>query len=92
MSQHGDDPATKPATNPGANPDADTRPGTDIDPKLLELLVHPLTHEPLQYDRRRGLLIAPRAGVAFPIRDGVPILLLDEAETLDDDAQQDPAP
>lgn len=74
MSQPADDPAA-------------ARPDAEIDPKLLELLVHPLTHEPLQYDRQRGLLIAPRAGVAFPIRDGVPILLLDEAEALDDPPQ-----
>ena len=55
-----------------------------VDPKLLEILVCPLTKGPLEYDREGQRLISRRAGLAFPIRDGIPILLPDEAETLDD--------
>jgi len=55
----------------------------DIDPKLLEILVCPLTKEALQYDRKAGELISRKAGLAFPVRDGVPIMLVDEARPLD---------
>ena len=54
-----------------------------IDPKLLEVLVCPLTKGPLVYDRANGELISERAGLAFPIRDGIPIMLIDEARKLD---------
>jgi uncharacterized protein YbaR (Trm112 family) len=54
-----------------------------IDPKLLELLVCPLTKGPLIYDRAAGELISKRAGLAFPVRDGIPIMLVDEARKLD---------
>jgi uncharacterized protein YbaR (Trm112 family) len=54
-----------------------------IDPKLLELLVCPLTKGPLSYDRAAGELISERAGLAFPVRDGIPIMLVDEARKLD---------
>ncbi|HQT89214.1 MAG TPA: Trm112 family protein [Acidiphilium sp.] len=54
-----------------------------IDPKLLELLVCPLTKGPLVYDRAAGELISERAGLAFPVRDGIPIMLVDEARKLD---------
>ncbi len=56
-----------------------------IDPKLLELLVCPLTKGPLRYDRRRQELISDQAGLAYPIRDGIPIMLVDEARTLRED-------
>jgi uncharacterized protein len=56
-----------------------------VDPKLLEILVCPLTKEPLRYDAERQELISERAGLAYPIRDGIPIMLVDEARTLDDD-------
>ncbi len=56
-----------------------------IDPKLLELLVCPLTKGPLRYDRRRQELISDQAGLAYPIRDGIPIMLVDEARTLGED-------
>lgn len=56
-----------------------------IDPKLLELLVCPLTKTPLHYDRDRQELISKAAGLAFPIRDGVPIMLPDEARVLDEE-------
>ena len=55
---------------------------TRIDPKLLEVLVCPLTKGPLEYDREAGELISPKAGLAFPVRDGIPILLIDESQTL----------
>ena len=53
------------------------------DPKMLELLVCPLTHGPLVYDREANELISKKAKLAFPIREGVPIMLVDEARTLD---------
>jgi len=55
-----------------------------LDPKLLEVLVCPITKEPLTYDREREELISRKAGLAYPIRNGVPIMLPDEARTLSD--------
>jgi uncharacterized protein YbaR (Trm112 family) len=55
----------------------------EIDPKLLEILVCPLTKGPLTYDRAAQELISPEAGLAYPIRDGIPIMLADEARPLD---------
>jgi uncharacterized protein YbaR (Trm112 family) len=57
-----------------------------VDPKLLEILVCPLTKGPLRYDMEAGELISEQAGLAYPIRDGIPIMLVDEARRLDDDA------
>lgn len=54
-----------------------------IDPKLLEILVCPLTKGPLVYDRANSELISEKAGLAFPIRDGIPIMLIDEARQID---------
>ena len=54
----------------------------EIDPKLLEILVCPLTKGPLVYDRARQELISKKAGLAYPIRDGIPIMLSDEAREL----------
>ncbi|WP_286829417.1 MULTISPECIES: Trm112 family protein [Kordiimonas] len=54
------------------------------DPKLLELLVCPVTHATLEYDEAAQELISRKAGLAFPIRDGIPILLSDEARQLED--------
>lgn len=56
-----------------------------VDPKLLEILVCPLTKGPLTYDRAAQELISQRARLAYPIRDGIPIMLIDEARSLDDD-------
>jgi hypothetical protein len=56
-----------------------------VDPKLLDLLVCPLTKGPLRYDRARQELISDQAGLAYPIRDGIPIMLVDEARPLDED-------
>ena len=58
--------------------------GAPVDPKLLELLVCPVTKGPLSYDRARNELISEKAGLAFPIRDGIPIMLVDEARQIDD--------
>lgn len=55
---------------------------TEVDPKLLEILVCPLTKTPLIYDRKRQELISKKAGLAFPVRDGVPILLVEEARKI----------
>jgi uncharacterized protein len=55
-----------------------------IDPKLLEILVCPLTKGPLRYDEEAGELVSDQAGLAYPIRDGIPIMLVDEARRLDD--------
>ncbi len=57
-----------------------------VDPKLLEILVCPLTKGPLRYDRENQELISEQAGLAYPIRDGIPIMLVEEARPLDDDA------
>jgi len=58
---------------------------SDIDPKLLEILVCPLTKSPLRYDRAAQELISDEAGLAYPIRDSIPIMLVDEARPLRDD-------
>jgi uncharacterized protein YbaR (Trm112 family) len=54
----------------------------DVDPRLLEVLVCPLTKAPLVYDRAAQELISLEAGLAYPIRDGIPIMLPDEARKL----------
>jgi uncharacterized protein len=54
------------------------------DPKLLEILVCPLTKTALVYDRERGELISKAAGLAYPIRNGIPIMLPSEARELSD--------
>ncbi len=56
----------------------------NVDPKLLEILVCPLTKGPLRYDAQAQELISDKGGLAFPIRDGIPIMLVDEARPLDD--------
>lgn len=55
-----------------------------IDPKLLEILVCPYTHGPLIYDAEHQELISEQARLAFPIREGIPIMLRDEARNLDE--------
>jgi uncharacterized protein YbaR (Trm112 family) len=57
---------------------------TTVDPRLLEILVCPVTKGPLEWDKARGELISRQARLAFPVRDGVPIMLPDEARPLDD--------
>ncbi|MCY1646161.1 Trm112 family protein [Caulobacter sp. SL161] len=55
----------------------------DVDPRLLEVLVCPVTRGPLEYDRAKGELISRAAKLAYPIRDGVPIMLPEEARELE---------
>lgn len=55
-----------------------------IDPRLLEILVCPLTKVPLRYDREKQELISDRAGLAYPILNGIPIMLVDDARKLND--------
>lgn len=55
-----------------------------LDPALLDVLVCPVTHGPLEYDRTANELVSRQLGKAFPIRGGVPIMLLDEARDLED--------
>ena len=56
-----------------------------VDPKLLELLVCPITKGPLTYDQDAQELISVTAGLAYPIIDGIPVMLPDDARPLDDD-------
>jgi uncharacterized protein YbaR (Trm112 family) len=56
----------------------------DVDPRLLEILVCPVTRGPLEFDRAKGELISRSAKLAYPIRDGVPIMLPEEARELGD--------
>ncbi|HZL60043.1 MAG TPA: Trm112 family protein [Stellaceae bacterium] len=58
---------------------------SEVDPKLLEILVCPLTKAALIFDRAAQELISVDAGLAYPIRDGIPIMLADEARPLRDD-------
>ena len=55
-----------------------------LDPALLELLVCPVSHGPLSYDEKAGEQISKEAGLAFPVRDGIPIMLTEEARKLVD--------
>ena len=67
------------------NPD---RPASSVDPKLLEILVCPLTRSTLIYDRDKQELVSRLAGVAYPVRNGIPIMLADEARELSDDERE----
>ena len=57
---------------------------SSVDPKLLEILVCPVTKGPLEYDAAAQELVSRQAGLAYPIRDGIPIMLADEARPLED--------
>ena len=59
------------------------RPAGSVDPKLLEILVCPLTKGPLEYDASAQELISRKAKLAYPIRDGIPIMLPEEARRLE---------
>jgi uncharacterized protein YbaR (Trm112 family) len=59
------------------------RPPNTVDPKLLEILVCPLTKGPLEYDAEKQELISRAAKLAYPIRDGIPIMLAEEARRLE---------
>lgn len=56
-----------------------------VDPELLAILVCPVTRGPLRYDPAAGELISETAGLAYPVRDGVPVLLVEEARMLHND-------
>ena len=58
-----------------------------VDPKLLEMLVCPLTKQTLEYDAGRQELVSRAARLAYPVRDGIPIMLVDEARPLEDAAK-----
>ena len=59
------------------------RPAGSVDPKLLEILVCPITKGPLEYDAERQELVSRSAKLAYPIRDGIPIMLPEEARRID---------
>jgi len=65
-----------------ASPSSD-RPAGSVDPKLLEILVCPVTKGTLEYDAEKQELISRAAKLAYPIRDGIPIMLPEEARRLD---------
>ena len=72
--------------NQPGSPNADGQPTggpRSVDRKLLEILVCPLTKGPLRYDTERQELISDKAGLAYPVRDGIPIMLIDEARRID---------
>jgi uncharacterized protein len=75
-----------PMAEPSDQPDAATgaEANAPVDPRLLEILVCPLTRQRLEYDRANNELISRAAGLAYPIRDGIPIMLPEEARRLDD--------
>ena len=56
----------------------------EVDPRLLEILVCPVTHGPLSYNRTRGELVSKSARLAYPVRDGVPVMLPEEARSLEE--------
>lgn len=58
-------------------------PASEVDPRLLEVLVCPVTRGPLEYDREAGELVSRKAKLAYPIRDGVPVMLPEEARPLE---------
>jgi len=70
-------------TSKAASRDASTI--NRVDPKLLEILVCPVTKQPLEYNSDRHELISPAARLAYPIRDGIPIMLMEEARNLDEE-------
>jgi len=65
--------------------------GVQVDPRLLEILVCPVTKGPLRFDAARGELISEKAGLAYPIRDGIPVMLVDEARQTVEGTPVDPA-
>ncbi|HUZ12695.1 MAG TPA: Trm112 family protein [Caulobacteraceae bacterium] len=62
---------------------SDASDAPELDPRLLEILVCPVTRGPLEYDRARAELVSRGARLAYPIRDGVPIMLPEEARPLE---------
>ena len=64
-------------------PDSRPAPRSGVDPRLLEILVCPVSRTPLEYDVEADELVSKKAGLAYPIRDGIPSMLVDEARKLD---------
>lgn len=73
-------PDAPPDTPPDDLPDAP--PARRFDPRMLEALVCPQTHAPLHWDAERQELVSRSAGLAYPVRDGIPVLLTSEARAL----------
>ena len=69
--------------NTSTSDDRNAASAAGLDPRLLEILVCPVTQGPLDYDRDKGELISRQARLAYPVRDGVPIMLPEEARELD---------
>lgn len=80
MSDH---PAPLPADTESPTLAEEIPPAPPVDPRLLEILVCPVSKQPLVYDRARNELISRAAGLAYPIRGGIPIMLADEARSLE---------
>lgn len=76
----------RPDTDMSNNERENTTPA--LDPALLEVLVCPVTHGPLDYDRVRNELVSHQLGRAFPVRGGVPVMLLDETRELAEDERR----
>ena len=76
--------ATSPGPNERAGAAQDSSPRR-VDPKVLQILVCPVTKTPLYYDEGRQELISRAARLAYPIRDGIPIMMAEEARAVDDD-------
>jgi uncharacterized protein len=72
-----------PQDDDSAAPSLSAAPVVMLDPRLLEILVCPLTRTTLRYDAKAQELISEAAGLAYPIRDGIPIMLVEEARSLD---------
>jgi uncharacterized protein YbaR (Trm112 family) len=72
------------ATMSDAKREPQTARNAPIDPRLLEILVCPLTKGPLEYDRANNELISRKAGLAYPVRDGIPIMLPEEARQIEE--------
>ncbi len=72
-------------TDESQDPQQDKPKGGEIDPKLLEILVCPVTKDTLTYNRQAQELISKSARLAYPIRDGIPIMLPEEARPLSDE-------
>lgn len=70
------------ATRPAADRPAPDRPAPAVDRHMLEALVCPVSHGPLRYDAARQELVSETVGLAFPIREGIPIMLVDEARQI----------
>lgn len=81
----GDSHETERPSEPEASSPKSVRTPGSVDPQLLEILVCPLTKTQLEYDATAQELISHAARLAYPIREGIPVMLVDEARSLDDE-------